>query len=70
MSTTDPLEPDTARAFARALFTDPDEPPEPTAETEAPDLARGNTVPHEGNTPKAFDDPMREFTRDLFGREW
>lgn len=68
MSTTDPLEDDTARAFARALFTDPDEPPEPTAEPEEPDLARGNTVPREGNTPKPVDDPMREFAKNLFGR--
>lgn len=69
---TDPLPDDSdgMRELARALFTDPDEPPAPPAEAEAPELARGNTVPREGNTPKAFDDPMREFTRDLFGREW
>lgn len=70
MSTTDPLEDDPARAFARALFTDPDEQPAPPAEPEPPDLARGNTVPREGNTPKPADDPMREFTSNLFGRGW
>ena len=68
MSTTDPLADDPTRAFARALFTDPDEPP--PADPEAPDLARGNTVPREGNTTTPADDPMREFTNNLFGRGW
>lgn len=40
------------------------------AEKEAAKKIKGNRVPGEGRTPtKPGDDPMRDFTRNLFGRE-
>lgn len=40
------------------------------ADKEAAKKAKGNRVPGEGRTPtKPGDDPMRAFTRNLFGRE-
>lgn len=67
---TDPTEPDEAtRAWARALFADPDAPPAP-APDEPPDRTRGNVAPTEGANPTptpTADQSMRDFTRNLFG---
>jgi len=55
---------DPMRAFARALWADPDEPDEPDA---PPDPRPGNFVQTEGANPSSKDaGDEREFVRQLF----
>ena len=54
---------DPMRAFARALWADPDEPDEPDA---PPDPRPGNFVQTEGTNPKERDNSDAQFIRDLF----
>jgi hypothetical protein len=63
---------DEMQAFARALFTDPDEPDEPHDEPREADPTRANVSPLEGTGPMSPASPhadVRAFARALFGRE-